>query len=116
MLASDGGAPAPRRPAARTTSSITGSPRPSHDRRLAPFFVGSPRTVGPQPHDVLRLALPAPSQTRRALSPDRRLAPFFVGSPRTVGPPPHDVLRLALPCPLQLAADVVHGDAAHDRA
>src|SRR5260370_42672585 len=24
--------------------------------------------------------------------------------------------RLALPCPLQLAADVVHGDAAHDRA
>src|SRR5438874_13648471 len=64
MLASDGGAPAPRRPAARTTSSITGSPRPSHDRRLARFFVGSPRTVGPQPHDVLRLALPAPSQAR----------------------------------------------------
>src|SRR5204863_3271827 len=54
-LASDGGAPAPRRPAARTTRSITDSPR-----RRTP--------------------------------------------------------RLALPCPLQLAADVLHGDAAHDRA
>src|SRR2546427_8617605 len=39
-LASDGGAPAPRRPAARTTS-----------HRLA-------SDGGPQPRDVLRLALP----------------------------------------------------------
>src|SRR5207249_10375134 len=43
----------------------------------AEFPDGSPRTVGPQPHDVLRLAR----------LPD--------GSPRTVGPQPHDVLRLA---------------------
>src|SRR5438309_11926361 len=61
MLASDGGAPAPRRLAAR------------------PPLICSPRTVGPQPHDVLRLALP------------------LICSPRTVGPQPHDVLRLALP-------------------
>src|SRR5262249_9313306 len=40
-LASHGGAPAPRRAAARTTS------------------ISSPRTAGPQPRDVLRLALPA---------------------------------------------------------
>src|SRR5439155_6703230 len=40
-LASDGGAPAPRRPPARTTR-----------------IIGSPRTAGPQPRDVLRLALP----------------------------------------------------------
>src|SRR6058998_2759391 len=38
----------------------------------------SPRTAGPQPRDVLRLALP-----------DR--------APRTAGPQPPDVLRLALP-------------------
>src|SRR5205823_6469989 len=61
---------------------------PSHLRalpvRLAVFhrvpFLGSPRTAGPPPHDVLRLALP-----------------LLLGSPRTAGPPPHDVLRLALP-------------------
>src|SRR5207248_5941386 len=64
MLASDGGAPAPRRPAARTTRAITGSPRPSHDPGSHHFFVCSPRTVWPQPHDVLRLALPAPLQAR----------------------------------------------------
>src|SRR2546426_11410592 len=39
-LASAGGAPAPRRPAARTT------------------IIGSPRPAGPQPRDGLRLALP----------------------------------------------------------
>src|SRR6266498_5204719 len=44
MLASDGGAPAPRRPAARTT------------------LLCSPRTAGPQPRDVLRLALLHPAQ------------------------------------------------------
>src|SRR5207248_7552752 len=49
-LASHGGAPAPRRAAARTTSSIT----------------GSPPTAGPPPRDVLRLALPAPLQARLA--------------------------------------------------
>src|SRR5207248_7168075 len=86
-LASDRGAPAPRRPAARTTRSITGSPRPSHDRRLASFFVGSPRTVGPQPHDVLRLALPAPSQARPGGARPAASPPCF-GSPRPAGPPP----------------------------
>src|SRR5438477_381639 len=40
-LASVGGGPAPRRPAARTTT-----------------FIGSPRSAGPQPRDALRLALP----------------------------------------------------------
>src|SRR5213078_1872271 len=66
-LASHGGAP------------ITGSP--CLRLRLArPGLIGSPRTVGPQPHDVLRLARPG-----------------LIGSPRTVGPQPHDVLRLARP-------------------
>src|SRR2546427_3565416 len=44
-LASAGGAPAPRRPAARTS-----------------IFIGSPRPAGPQPRDGLRLARPL-SQT-----------------------------------------------------
>src|SRR5882724_2979686 len=51
-LASGGGAPAPRRPAARTTS------------------YGSPRAAGPQPRDALRLALPHTARLgRRGPSP-----------------------------------------------
>src|SRR5439155_4886259 len=67
---------------------VPGSARPGR-RRASPIhrlasaggatIIGSPRTAGPQPHDVLRLALP------------------FISSPRTAGPQPHDVLRLALP-------------------
>src|SRR5439155_3595992 len=62
-LASDGGAPAPRRPPARTTR-LTGSPRtagPQAPRRppaRTTRLTGSPRTAGPQPRDVLRLARP----------------------------------------------------------
>src|SRR6059036_2574303 len=105
-LASDGGAPAPRRPPARTTR-----------------ITDSPRTAGPQPRDVLRLARPG-LQTRlgrRGPSPatssgshdqDYRLASDggapaprrpparttrITGSPRTAGPQPRDVLRLARP-------------------
>src|SRR5437867_3198615 len=57
----------------------------------------SPRTAGPQPRDVLRLALPdrsprtagpQPRDVLRLALPDR--------SPRTAGPQPRDVLRLAL--------------------
>src|SRR5438270_9168822 len=59
-LASHGGAPAPRRPTAPTT------------------ITRSPRTAGPQPRDVLRLARP------------------FNRSPRPAGPQPRAVLRLAL--------------------
>src|SRR2546426_936472 len=64
-LASAGGAPAPQRPAARTTTS-TDSPRPA----------------GPQPRDGLRLARPHPQTPpgRRGPSP-----PTARGSPR---PPP----------------------------
>src|SRR2546425_6739221 len=51
-LASAGAVPAPRRPAARTT------------------VIGSPRPVGPPPHDVLRLALPG-LHPDRAVEPDR---------------------------------------------
>src|SRR5439155_27249367 len=57
---------------------FTGSPRLAAAARTA-TFTGSPLTGGPQPRDVLRLALP------------------FAGSPRTAGPQPRDVLRLALP-------------------
>jgi hypothetical protein len=53
----------------------------SHARAVSILFRGSPRTAGPQPRDVLRLA--------RSLT----------GSPRTAGPQPRDVLRLALPLP-----------------
>src|SRR5437867_12896597 len=58
----------------------------------------SPRTAGPQPRDVLRLALPdrsprtagpQPRDVLRLALPDR--------SPRTAGPQPRDVLRLAPP-------------------
>jgi hypothetical protein len=41
-------------------------------------MIGSPRTAGPQPRDVLRLGF------------------RMIGSPRTAGPQPRDVLRLAL--------------------
>src|SRR5437899_2453315 len=106
-LASAGGAPAPRRPAARTTTS-TDSPRPA----------------GPQPRDGLRLARPHP-QTRlaaRLAEPPRpplgshchihRLASAggapapqrpaartatSTDSPRPAGPQPRDGLRLARP-------------------
>src|SRR5882724_671085 len=101
-LASGGGAPAPRRPAARTTS------------------YGSPRAAGPQPRDALRLALPHTARLgRRGPSPatpcgshylirlasgggapaPRRLAARTTsyGSPRAAGPQPRDALRLALP-------------------
>src|SRR5437867_10102923 len=58
MLASDGGAPAPRRPAAQFSGCAprtAGAPAP---RRPAAQFSGcSPRTAGPQPRDVLRLTL-----------------------------------------------------------
>src|SRR2546427_10706983 len=67
---------------------VPGSARPGR-RRASPIhrlasaggatIIGSPRTAGPQPRDLLRLALP------------------FLGSPRTAGPQPRDVLRLALP-------------------
>src|SRR6266540_1207750 len=50
MLASDGGAPAPRRPAAQ-------------------FSGCSPRTAGPQPRDVLRLSSPDARLGRRGPSP-----------------------------------------------
>src|SRR5207245_8620825 len=67
---------------------VPGSARPGR-RRASPIhslasaggatIIGSPRTAGPQPRDLLRLALP------------------FLGSPRTAGPQPRDLLRLALP-------------------
>src|SRR3989449_2232639 len=107
-LASAGGAPAPQRPAARTTRS-TDSLRPA----------------GPQPRDGLRLALPHPKTRlgRRGPSPAtacgshdqiHRLASAggapaprrpaartttSTDSPRPAGPPPPDGLRLAPPHP-----------------
>src|SRR5439155_22392109 len=65
-------------------ATIIGSPRPAGPQprdllRLALPFIDSPRTAGPQPRDLLRLALP------------------FIDSPRTAGPQPRDLLRLALP-------------------
>src|ERR671936_338793 len=64
------------------------------------FVFRSPRTVGPQPHDVLRLALPL-FRSPRTVGPQPhdvlRLALPLFRSPRTVGPQPHDVLRLAPP-------------------
>src|SRR5262245_58217394 len=125
-LASDGGAPAPRRPAARTTRSLArlGRRGPSP----APYcgsqypFIRSPPAAGPQPRVVLRLALPvhwlasdggAPAPRRPAARTTRSLARLgrrgpspasscgshypFIGSPRTAGPQPRVVLRLALP-------------------
>src|SRR5881296_3275587 len=71
-LASAGGAPI-------IGSPRTAGPQPRDLLRLALPFLGSPRTAGPQPRDLLRLALP------------------FLGSPRTAGPQPRDLLRLALP-------------------
>src|SRR5207247_10462299 len=52
--ASHGGAPAPRRAAARTAT-----------------FPGAPRTAGPQPRRVLRLALPPRELSARAVAPPR---------------------------------------------
>src|SRR5437773_9010677 len=85
----------------------TAGPQPRDVLRLA-LLLCSPRTAGPQPRDVLRLALifrsprTAGPQPRDVL----RLALLF-RSPRTAGPQPRDVLRLALlPEP---AGDVVLG-------
>src|SRR5262249_59614657 len=76
------GAAFPRGARARGSRESPGR-SPSRDRRREytawVLLRGSPRTAGPQPRDVLRLALP------------------FFGSPRTAGPQPRDVLRLALP-------------------
>src|SRR5713101_8424809 len=60
-------------------------------------FLGSPRTAGPQPRDVLRLALLIGSPRTAGPQPRDvlRLA-LLIGSPRTAGPQPRDVLRLAL--------------------
>src|SRR6266436_4021528 len=97
LLASDGGAPAPRRPAARSSDC-------------------SPRTAGPQPRDVLRLVLQIARLGRRGPSPATSCGSFFRllasdggapaprrpaarssdCSPRTAGPQPRDVLRLVL--------------------
>src|SRR5207247_1084836 len=73
-LASDGGAPAPRRPAARTAT-----------------FIGSPRTAGPQPRDVLRLALQRPSRAVPAVDHHDVLAHAAV----VVGQPDRGVRDLA---------------------
>src|SRR2546422_1730452 len=69
---------------------VPGSARPGR-RRASPIhrlasaggatIIGSPRTAGPQPRDLLRLALP------------------FLGSPRTAGPQPRHPPRPALPPP-----------------
>src|SRR5712692_7550849 len=106
-FASDGGAPAPRRPAAH----------PTLDR--------SPRTAGPQPRDVLPLTLhwivrlgrrgPSPATSCRspyigsfasdggAPAPRRPAAhPTLLCSPRTAGPQPRDVLQLTLHCFVRL--------------
>src|SRR6266498_5786259 len=58
-LASDGGAPAPRRPAAHTSPDARlGRRGPSPATSCGSHFTGrSPRTAGPQPRDVLRLTL-----------------------------------------------------------
>src|SRR5439155_2545226 len=94
MLASDGGAPAPRRPAAQ-------------------FFGCSPRTAGPQPRDVLRLSSldarlgrrgPSPATSCGSVlwmlasdggapAPRPPAAQVFGCSPRTAGPQPRAVLR-----------------------
>src|SRR5712692_2571449 len=104
LLALDGGTPAPRRPAARTT-----------------IWNCSPRTAGPQPRDVLRLARlfgiarlgrrdPSPATScgshdylellaldGGAPAPRRPAARTTIWncSPWTAGPQPRDVLRLA---------------------
>jgi len=55
MLASDGGAPAPRRPATRLSDAGLGRWGPSPTPSCGSSFWCWPRTVGPQPHAVLRL-------------------------------------------------------------
>src|SRR6267143_7121422 len=63
-------------------------------------LIDSPRTAGPPPRDVLRLARPLIHSPRTAGPPPRdvlRLARPLIHSPRTAGPPPRDVLRLARP-------------------
>src|SRR3990172_271699 len=75
---SDGGAPAPRRPAAQ----------PSISARL--------RRRGPSPPTPCSVPL-----GRRAPSPATSCgSAFHLRSPRTAGPQPRDVLRLSLPSPL----------------
>src|SRR3989449_11492384 len=62
-LASDGGAPAPRRPAARTTMKFVAT---IGDHVETNLIIGSPPTAGPQPPDLLRLPPPRRLSRRSA--------------------------------------------------
>src|SRR3989449_1485634 len=91
-------------PADRTIPLIdsprTAGPQPGDVLRLARPLIDSPRTAGPQPRDVLRLARPLIDSPRTAGPQPRdvlRLARPLIDSPRTAGPQPRDVLRLARP-------------------
>jgi len=74
MLASDGEAPAPRRPAARTTFQYARlgrrGPCPATSCGSHDVSICSPRTAGPLPRDVLRLALPGTACHRRSRRPE----------------------------------------------
>src|SRR5262249_33676722 len=88
-----------RLPSASTSRGTPGVSSASPRRTSVTSLLCSPQTAGPQPRDVLRLALHLLCSPQTAGPQPRdvlRLALHLLCSPQTAGPQPRDVLRLAL--------------------